>query len=192
MRVIHFTHGAADPLESSGAEGAHFLPLADGNGDTHVSCVHLRSGTTISAPSLTHAATLLIVHGRITITSEYSEPCTHDLRPPQPATLPRRSTSHLRPSPRRTTGRPKRNPLDVVHLSADQRSRHQPHGPKVRDSKHQRSESLSKSSIARFQTPRMYATGQWRYRPLHRRHLRLPRPPKIPLLHDFICEGLRS
>jgi redox-sensitive bicupin YhaK (pirin superfamily) len=74
MKVIHFTRGAADPLESSGAEGAHFLPLADGSGDTHVSCVHLDPGATISAPSLTHAATLLVVHGRITITSEHAGP----------------------------------------------------------------------------------------------------------------------
>jgi hypothetical protein len=74
MRVIHFTHGAADPLEFSGDEGAQFLPLADGHGDTHVSCVHLEAGATNSAPSLTHAATLLVVHGRITITSEHGEP----------------------------------------------------------------------------------------------------------------------
>ena len=74
MDIIHFTHGASDPLESSGAEGAHFLPLADGHGDTHISCVHLDPGATIGAPSLSHAATLLIVHGRITITSEHGEP----------------------------------------------------------------------------------------------------------------------
>jgi hypothetical protein len=74
MRVIHFTHGATDPLESSGAEGAHFLPLADGQGDTHVSCVHLDPGAIVNAPSLTHAAALLIVHDRITITSERGEP----------------------------------------------------------------------------------------------------------------------
>jgi redox-sensitive bicupin YhaK (pirin superfamily) len=74
MRVIHFTSPAADPLKAFDSTGASFLPLADGEGDTHVSCVHLDPGATISAPSLTHAATLLVVHGRITIASEHGEP----------------------------------------------------------------------------------------------------------------------
>ena len=68
MRVIHFTHGATDPLEGFGAKGVRFLPLADGQGDTHVSCAHLDPGAEIQAPSLTHATALLVVHGRITIT----------------------------------------------------------------------------------------------------------------------------
>jgi hypothetical protein len=67
MRVIHFTHNAADPLESFDATGASFLPLADGQGDTHISCLHLKMGGKIEAPSITHAAALLIVHGRVTI-----------------------------------------------------------------------------------------------------------------------------
>jgi redox-sensitive bicupin YhaK (pirin superfamily) len=75
MRVIHFTHGATDPLEGFDAEGAHYAPLADGHGDTHLSCVHLDPGATINAPSLTHAAALLVVHGRITIVSERGNTC---------------------------------------------------------------------------------------------------------------------
>jgi hypothetical protein len=67
MRVIHFTHGATDPLEGFDAGGAHYVPLADGHGDTHLSCMHLEQGGKISAPSISHAATLLVVHGRITI-----------------------------------------------------------------------------------------------------------------------------
>src|ERR1700676_3929297 len=70
MRVIHFTRGATDPLEGFDAGGAHYVPLADGHGDMHLSCVHLNPGATINAPSLTHAAALLVVHGRITIVSE--------------------------------------------------------------------------------------------------------------------------
>ena len=70
MRIIHFTHGAADPLKNFDAKGAHYAPLADGDGDTHVSCVHLDPGATIHAPSLTHAAALLVVHGRIKVVSE--------------------------------------------------------------------------------------------------------------------------
>jgi hypothetical protein len=70
MDVIHFTQGATDPLTSFGASGARFLPLADGTGDTHVSCLHLEKGARVNAPSISHAATLLVVHdGRITITT---------------------------------------------------------------------------------------------------------------------------
>jgi len=70
MRVIHFTHNAADPLESFDAAAASFLPLADGEGDTHISCLHLEMGGKIEAPSISHAAALLIVHGRVTIESD--------------------------------------------------------------------------------------------------------------------------
>jgi hypothetical protein len=70
MRVIHFTHGATDPLTDCSATGASFLPLADGQGDTHISCLHLEKGGKIEGPSITHAAALLIVHGRVTIESD--------------------------------------------------------------------------------------------------------------------------
>ena len=70
MRIIHFTLGATDPLTSFDAKGAHYVPLANGRGDTHLSCVHLEAGATINAPSLKHAVALLVVHGRITIVSE--------------------------------------------------------------------------------------------------------------------------
>jgi redox-sensitive bicupin YhaK (pirin superfamily) len=70
MRVIHFTHRATDPLESFDASDASFLPLADGEGDTHISCLHLELGGQIQAPSITHAAAILVVHGRVTIESD--------------------------------------------------------------------------------------------------------------------------
>jgi len=70
MRVIHFTHGATDPLKGFDASGASFLPLADGQGDTHISCLHLGMGGKIEAPSITHAAALPVVHGRVTIESD--------------------------------------------------------------------------------------------------------------------------
>jgi redox-sensitive bicupin YhaK (pirin superfamily) len=76
MNIIHFTRAAADPLD---AVDAHFVPLSDGHGDTHVSCVHLDPGATINAPSLTHAAALLVVHGQITITSERGQPRSTDI-----------------------------------------------------------------------------------------------------------------
>jgi hypothetical protein len=67
MDVIHFTHGAADPLNTFDAKGVRFLPLADGAGKGHVACAHLGPGATIDAPSLTHAAALLVVHGLVII-----------------------------------------------------------------------------------------------------------------------------
>lgn len=68
MHVIHFTRGAADPLTAFDSRSVRFLPPADGSGDTHVSCAHLEPGAQIEAPPLTHAGTLLVIHGRITIT----------------------------------------------------------------------------------------------------------------------------
>jgi hypothetical protein len=41
--------------------------LADGEGDTHINCLHLEMGGNVESPSLSHAAALLIVHGRVTI-----------------------------------------------------------------------------------------------------------------------------
>jgi hypothetical protein len=69
MRVIHFTHGATDPLQGFGATGARFLPLADGTGNAHISCLHLETNAKIPSPSLTHAAALLCVRGRIAVTT---------------------------------------------------------------------------------------------------------------------------
>jgi redox-sensitive bicupin YhaK (pirin superfamily) len=73
MRVIHFTEGATDPLEGFDAKGVHFVPLADGSNNTHISCAHLDAGAKIDAPSLTHAAALLVVHGRVTIVTDDPE-----------------------------------------------------------------------------------------------------------------------
>ena len=70
MNVIHFTHAATDPVTAFGATGASFLPIADGQGNTHISCLHLESNAKVSSPSLTDAAALLVVHGRITVATE--------------------------------------------------------------------------------------------------------------------------
>lgn len=72
MQVIHFTRGATDPLTDHGTRGTHFLPLADGEGETHVGCVHLDPGARLDARPLTHAVALLVVHGRIQITVQAS------------------------------------------------------------------------------------------------------------------------
>src|ERR1700733_3888605 len=67
MRAIHFPSPAAEPLRAFDATGATFLPLADGEGDTHISCLHLEMDGKVESPSLSHATALLIVHGRVTI-----------------------------------------------------------------------------------------------------------------------------
>lgn len=69
--VIHFTSDAADPLNSSSARGVRFLPLADGNGDSHLRCLHLQRGAALRAPSTTRAAALLVVHGRINVITQF-------------------------------------------------------------------------------------------------------------------------
>jgi hypothetical protein len=66
LKIIHFTDGATDPLQAFRAQRAKFVPLADGAGDTHLSCLHLQPGATIEDPSTTHAAALLVVHGEFT------------------------------------------------------------------------------------------------------------------------------
>ena len=70
MDVIHFTQGATDLMLFPGTRGAHFVPLADGEGDAHMGCVHLEPGATVESPSLTHATALLVVHGRIEVSAD--------------------------------------------------------------------------------------------------------------------------
>jgi hypothetical protein len=67
MLIIHFTEPAADQLTAFDATGAHFVPLMEGQGNSHVSCLHLDSNSKIASPSLTHAAALLCVHGSLTV-----------------------------------------------------------------------------------------------------------------------------
>jgi hypothetical protein len=70
MLVIHFTSAATDPLQAFGSSGASFLPLAQTEGNSQISCLHLETGAQVPSPSLSHAAALLCVHGRITVTTE--------------------------------------------------------------------------------------------------------------------------
>ena len=56
-------------------------PLTDaGYGETHISCRHLERNASIEAPSITHAAALLVAHGRVTIVYDalvQISPCKH-------------------------------------------------------------------------------------------------------------------
>jgi hypothetical protein len=70
MQVIHFTEGATDLLWGFRAEGTRFVPLADGDGDVHVSCLHLLPGAFISEPPVTHDCAVLIVHGYVVVVGD--------------------------------------------------------------------------------------------------------------------------
>ena len=67
MDVIHFTEGATIPLREFGEIGARFVPLAQGHGTASLSALHLEPGARLQTPSISHAAALLVVHGRIKI-----------------------------------------------------------------------------------------------------------------------------
>jgi hypothetical protein len=58
------------PSNAFPASGASFLPLGQTEGNSQISCLHLEKGAKVPAPSLTHAAALLVVHGRITVTTQ--------------------------------------------------------------------------------------------------------------------------
>jgi redox-sensitive bicupin YhaK (pirin superfamily) len=64
---IFRTRGASDPLKGFDSSGASFLPLGQTEGNSHISCLHLERNANVPSPSLTHAAVLLVVHGRITV-----------------------------------------------------------------------------------------------------------------------------
>jgi len=66
MRVIHFTHGATESLNSSfRALGVTSVSLADADGDTHITCLHFVRGGKVLAPPATHDSALLIVSGKL-------------------------------------------------------------------------------------------------------------------------------
>lgn len=69
MQVVHFTEGAADPMWGSCSRSTRFVPLVDGEGDTHVSCLHLIAGGSVFVPSVTHDCAVLIVQGHVIVTS---------------------------------------------------------------------------------------------------------------------------
>ena len=73
MDVIHFTRSAADPFKGFDSSGASFLPIGRTESDTKISCLHLDIGATVRNPPLTHAAALLVVHGRLTVRTKFPE-----------------------------------------------------------------------------------------------------------------------
>ena len=67
MQIIHFTEGATDGLEGFEARDVRSVPLADGSGDTRLTCFHLSPKAYILDPPITDANALLVVSGRVTI-----------------------------------------------------------------------------------------------------------------------------
>jgi redox-sensitive bicupin YhaK (pirin superfamily) len=55
------------PTPAFGSEDVYFVSLADGIDESHLGCAHLDPGATIESAPQTHAAALLVVHGRVTI-----------------------------------------------------------------------------------------------------------------------------
>jgi hypothetical protein len=74
MDVIHFRLGATDhPFKGFDSSGASFLALGQTEGNTQISLRHLDSGATVTKPSLTYATALLVVHGRLALTTQFPE-----------------------------------------------------------------------------------------------------------------------
>jgi mannose-6-phosphate isomerase-like protein (cupin superfamily) len=67
VQVIHFTEGATDQLWGSRGRGVRFVTLMEGNGDVHVTCLHLSPGAHISDLSATHDRAALVLHGKVVV-----------------------------------------------------------------------------------------------------------------------------
>jgi len=71
MRVIHFTEGATDWLNGFRARFARSVPLASGEGETYLGCLHLMRGARINDPPETHDCALLVVHGEVVVSEDH-------------------------------------------------------------------------------------------------------------------------
>lgn len=67
MQIIHFTEGATDWLEGFQAINVRSVPLADGSGETRLTCFHLYPKAYVFDPPTTHANVLLVVSGHVTV-----------------------------------------------------------------------------------------------------------------------------
>jgi hypothetical protein len=65
MHVIYFTQGATDPLHQIRTRGA--LRPARGRQQRHPRELPRVAASRLTTPSISHAATLLVVHGGITV-----------------------------------------------------------------------------------------------------------------------------
>ena len=72
MQFIHFTEGAGDPLWGSGSRNVWFVPLAQSDEGTHVSCLHLAKGAMLNSLSLPSESAVLVIQGRASIFTDHS------------------------------------------------------------------------------------------------------------------------
>jgi hypothetical protein len=81
LNVIHFTHGATDPVQGFRAHGVRVVNLADGAGtdETFVSCMHIEPGGWIVDPPSGRDCTMLVVHGQVTLEERRPYPLSHFL-----------------------------------------------------------------------------------------------------------------
>jgi len=64
MDILHFTPGSLDPDNVRRHGTVAHMPLASGQGELELSCLHLSPGGHIAVPPVQHAQLLLIVNGR--------------------------------------------------------------------------------------------------------------------------------
>ncbi len=67
MKIIHFTEGATDRLNSIPAKNVGFVPLAHGE-DTYVTCLHLLPGASVTEPPTSSSCAFMVVSGLTTLT----------------------------------------------------------------------------------------------------------------------------
>jgi hypothetical protein len=66
MKVIHFTEGAAEFVESSRVSLTKFVPLLQGTGETYLTCLHLLPGAMLVELPTAQACALIVVSGFMT------------------------------------------------------------------------------------------------------------------------------
>ena len=67
MKVIHFTEGAAEVLESSRVSLTKFVPLLQGSAETYITCLHLLPGADIVELPTSQECALIVVSGLVTV-----------------------------------------------------------------------------------------------------------------------------
>jgi hypothetical protein len=83
LNVVHFTHGATDPLQGFRCHGVRVVMLADGGGEyeTYVSCLHFEPGGWVTDPPTQRDSAILVVHGDITLHQTRPYTMRHRLSP---------------------------------------------------------------------------------------------------------------
>ena len=83
LNVVHFTHGATDPLYGHRSHGVNIVLIADGGGadETYVSCLHFEPGGWVMDPPVGRDSVILVVHGEVTLDERCPSLIRHCLSP---------------------------------------------------------------------------------------------------------------